>query len=246
MKTSGILALIFAVALPATSWGMKVNKKTPNISAIDGTYTDRPFPAIRVLSDPENTTSPVVLAIVTTTGLRTADGRPPAPSPVTNIESVTYYPSENESPIAKYSMMDLMKFQVSDPPSSGVQKQTLRLPIETQLLKAVMNDHLKEVIVVFRDKDQKTINVQTVRAADIKATNAHAKSPSPKSQESVGVASMDEKGVIRLQLRSIDHGMIAEALKIVRPGDADYESTIQHLGGLKIGESKPIPPFPSK
>lgn len=60
--------------------------------------------------------------------------------------------------------MVLIKFQVSDPPSHDAQKQTLRLPIEAQLQKAITNEHLNEVVLVFSDKDGKTINVQSVSA----------------------------------------------------------------------------------
>jgi hypothetical protein len=61
---------------------------------------------------------------------------------------------------------------------------------------------------------------------------------------SVGVASMDPDGTIHLQLRSEIHGGIAEAVDTVKPGDLRYAATLKHLGGLKPGEDKAIPPWP--
>jgi hypothetical protein len=63
---------------------------------------------------------------------------------------------------------------------------------------------------------------------------------------SVGVATMKADGTLSLQLRSWDHGMVAEALQVVKPDDAEYQNILEHLGGLKPGESKPIPEFPPK
>jgi len=60
----------------------------------------------------------------------------------------------------------------------------------------------------------------------------------------VGVATLGKDGTLRMQYRSIDHGMIAEAMETVRPGDEQYKKYLEHLGGLKPGESKSIPEFP--
>lgn len=54
---------------------------------------------------------------------------------------------------------------------------------------------------------------------------------------------MENDGTIKMHLRSEDHGLIAEMLKVVKKGDADYESTLKHLKGLKPGEAKSIPPY---
>jgi hypothetical protein len=66
----------------------------------------------------------------------------------------------------------------------------------------------------------------------------------PTAPANVGVATMAADGTITLMLRSEDHGRIAEAVLVKRPGDADYEQVKAHLGGLKPGESKAIPPWP--
>lgn len=61
--------------------------------------------------------------------------------------------------------------------------------------------------------------------------------------ESVGIATMRLDGVIVLQLRSADRGRIVEAYREIKPSDADYQKTIDHLRGIKPGEEKPIPPW---
>ena len=68
----------------------------------------------------------------------------------------------------------------------------------------------------------------------------------PAMPSSIGVASMAEDRVITLRLRAEDHGMVGEGSLTYRPGDAQYEDVIRHLGGLKPGESKPVPPWPGK
>lgn len=247
MNLTMLLVILFTVGIPTAAKGKLMDEKKIDRFATDKLYAGESFPDIRVLSDSSNVANPIYLAIVTSSGTRTSVNRPPKPSPVTNVSRVTYYPSKSGGAIATYSMFDLMKFQVTDPPSSGIQWSTLRLPIGAPLRRAISNGQIKELFVVFGDKEARTINVQAVALADIKREIAKIeKKPSEKpseKQDSVGVATMDQTGVIRLQLRSIDHGMIAEALKIVRPDDADYESLVKHLGGLKPGESKPIPPF---
>lgn len=61
---------------------------------------------------------------------------------------------------------------------------------------------------------------------------------------SVGVATMQQNGDLWLRLYSAEPNMpVAEALKIVKPNDAEYDRYLKHLGGLKPGESKSIPAF---
>jgi len=50
---------------------------------------------------------------------------------------------------------------------------------------------------------------------------------------------------LQLQLRSNDHGRIAEALVVVRPDNPRYMEYLDHVGGLAPGEAKPIPPWAS-
>jgi hypothetical protein len=61
---------------------------------------------------------------------------------------------------------------------------------------------------------------------------------------SVGVATLKESGDLWLQLYSAEPGQpVAEALKIIKAGDPEPARYLKHVGGLKPGESKSIPPF---
>jgi hypothetical protein len=39
-------------------------------------------------------------------------------------------------------------------------------------------------------------------------------------------------------------GERAQAVLMLMPGDTQYQPLLDHVGGLKPGESKPIPPWP--
>jgi hypothetical protein len=64
--------------------------------------------------------------------------------------------------------------------------------------------------------------------------------------ESIGVATMRPDGTIDLQLRAYDPktGAIGDGLLVYPPGHPDYQDVLKHLGGLKPGEQKPVPPWP--
>jgi hypothetical protein len=63
--------------------------------------------------------------------------------------------------------------------------------------------------------------------------------------QSIGVATMDSTGSIHMQLRGeIKGGGIAEAIVVVKPNDSQYQGILRHVGGLKPGETKSIPPWP--
>ena len=60
----------------------------------------------------------------------------------------------------------------------------------------------------------------------------------------VGTATMREDGTIVLDLRAESpQGDIGPALFEYAPSDPDYQSVLAHLGGLKPGESKLVPPW---
>jgi hypothetical protein len=61
---------------------------------------------------------------------------------------------------------------------------------------------------------------------------------------SIGQASMaaDRTVVLRLRAES-DDGAVGEALFTYAPADSDYESIIEHVGGLAPGQSKSVPPW---
>jgi hypothetical protein len=61
--------------------------------------------------------------------------------------------------------------------------------------------------------------------------------------DSVGRAKMAADGTITLQLRSLWPDPIAESELVFPPDDPQYEEIKHHLGGIKPGESKPVPPF---
>jgi hypothetical protein len=61
--------------------------------------------------------------------------------------------------------------------------------------------------------------------------------------DSVGRAKMSADGTITLQLRSLWPDPVAESELVYPPDDPQYEEIKHHLGGIKPGESKPVPPF---
>jgi hypothetical protein len=68
-----------------------------------------------------------------------------------------------------------------------------------------------------------------------------------RGQESIGVATMQADGTLVLRLRAeTEDGATGEGYFTYAPGDTDYASVLQHLGGLAPGESKPVPPWPDE
>jgi hypothetical protein len=61
--------------------------------------------------------------------------------------------------------------------------------------------------------------------------------------DSVGRATMSADGTIMLALRSLWPDPIAESQLVYPPDDPQYEEIKHHLGGIKPGESKPVPPW---
>ena len=69
--------------------------------------------------------------------------------------------------------------------------------------------------------------------------------PANSAPASIGEATMAPDGTIALQLRAEGPGNLeGDALLTYKPGDPDYAKVLAHLGGLKPGESKPVPPWP--
>jgi hypothetical protein len=63
--------------------------------------------------------------------------------------------------------------------------------------------------------------------------------------KSIGQATMNDDGTIVLDLRAEGpKGMLGDARFIYPPDHKDYQMILKHLGGLKPGESKPVPPWP--
>lgn len=79
--------------------------------------------------------------------------------------------------------------------------------------------------------------------------SACAAQPSPKPAESnnlpasVGVAKMLPDGTLQLFLMGKIGNANAEKFIEVKKGEEKYESYISHIGGIKPGEVKSIPPW---
>jgi hypothetical protein len=65
-----------------------------------------------------------------------------------------------------------------------------------------------------------------------------------KSADSIGIATMDDAGTLHLFLRAESpEGDMGDAMFEFPRGHADYQSIIDHLGGMRPGEQKPVPPW---
>jgi rRNA maturation protein Nop10 len=65
--------------------------------------------------------------------------------------------------------------------------------------------------------------------------------------EPIGIATMERDGTIVLQLRAEGPGgERGDALFRYQKGHPRYDEVLRHLGGLKKGESKPVPTWPEK
>jgi len=62
---------------------------------------------------------------------------------------------------------------------------------------------------------------------------------------SIGMASMEPDGTLVLQLRAEGPG-VGDALLRYTKNDPHYQEVLKHIGGLRPGESKPVPPWPEK
>src|SRR5690606_14793848 len=62
--------------------------------------------------------------------------------------------------------------------------------------------------------------------------------------DSIGVATMESDGTIVLDLRATGPGVRGDARLRYPKDHAEYDSVLKHLGGLKPGQKKPVPPWP--
>jgi hypothetical protein len=60
----------------------------------------------------------------------------------------------------------------------------------------------------------------------------------------IGSATMAADGTITLHLTRTADGKFAEGVLTYKIGDPDYQDVLAHLGGMKPGETKPVPPWP--
>jgi hypothetical protein len=75
--------------------------------------------------------------------------------------------------------------------------------------------------------------------------DAGAASAAPKS---IGAARMLADGTITLQLRAEDpaSGAIGDAFFTYPPTHPEYQKILEHLGPMKPGDQRPVPPWPEK
>ena len=76
-------------------------------------------------------------------------------------------------------------------------------------------------------------------AATLPGTARAQPAPAP-----IGTARMEPDGTIVLDLTAREGGTVGHARFPYPPGHPHYEMILRHLGGLRPGESKLVPPFP--
>jgi hypothetical protein len=69
------------------------------------------------------------------------------------------------------------------------------------------------------------------------------------TSDSIGAATMESDGTLKLQLRAEGPGgIVGDALLVYPPTHADYAMVKKHLeqngGPMKPGDSRPVAPFP--
>ena len=62
--------------------------------------------------------------------------------------------------------------------------------------------------------------------------------------ESIGTARMEPDGTVILDLVARTGGVVGQGRLTYPPGHPDRGAILRHLGGLRPGEMKPVPPFP--
>ena len=69
-------------------------------------------------------------------------------------------------------------------------------------------------------------------------------------ESSIGVAGMSADGTITLYLRADENiggkASMGEGVLVYTKNNPDYKKILEHLGGLKPGESKAVKPWPDK
>jgi len=86
-------------------------------------------------------------------------------------------------------------------------------------------------------------NIGGIKVGEKKPIYPPPEAPCP--SPSIGSARMLKDGTIVLNLRAVSKGRIGEAQFRVEPSDPSYKNTLDHVEGLKPGEVKPVPPWPS-
>lgn len=64
------------------------------------------------------------------------------------------------------------------------------------------------------------------------------------ARKSIGSATLRPDGVLELMLRAEGPGgIVGDSVVTYAPDDVNYKKVFEHLGGIKTGEVKPVPPF---
>jgi hypothetical protein len=82
---------------------------------------------------------------------------------------------------------------------------------------------------------------ENAKPAPLPEAPVTSSSSSSSAAPSIGVARMLADGTLELDLRGPGG---AEARLVYPPTHAKYKETLAHLGGMKPGEEKPVPPWP--
>ena len=62
-------------------------------------------------------------------------------------------------------------------------------------------------------------------------------------KKSIGSATMKPDGTLVLKLRAESEATVGDALLIYPPDHPQYREMLDHIGGLQVGEEKPVPPW---
>ncbi|MBR0682210.1 hypothetical protein GXW74_17090 [Roseomonas eburnea] len=85
---------------------------------------------------------------------------------------------------------------------------------------------------------------RAVLAATLVLPGAARAQPAAPSAAPIGTARMEPDRTIVLDLIARQGGAMGDARLAYPPGHRDYDMILRHLGGLRPGETKPLPPFP--
>jgi len=70
--------------------------------------------------------------------------------------------------------------------------------------------------------------------------------PPTKTGDIIGSVTMRPDRSLHMILRSVQcDGRVAEGTFDIQPDQKDYQSTIDHVGGLRPNETKPVPAWPT-
>ncbi len=86
------------------------------------------------------------------------------------------------------------------------------------------------------------IKIAIVLAALLWTTAGNAQSGL--TPQIIGMASMSTDGTVTVHLTRTGDGQYANATFIYKLNDAKYDEILNHVGGLKPGETKPVTPWP--